>query len=98
MKKLLIAMMLMAATSQAQTVLINGIQLNQNDTIKCGSLAHVEVINVPTYIVSMERVYYGVTFPFSGTGDFMTSVGAKKLRLNFYWNGGRSWFICWIKK
>jgi hypothetical protein len=97
MKKLIIAMMLMAATSQAQTVTINGHAVNQSDTVKCGSLAHVEVANIP-YAISMTRTYYGVKYPFWMIGDFMPLVGAKKLRLDFYWAGGHSWFICWIKK
>lgn len=89
MKKLLIILCLFSANLKAQTMTVNGISVNQNDTVKCGNIAHVECLNIPNYVTYMERVYWGVTYPFSGAGDFLTSKNPKLLRLNFYSNGVR---------
>lgn len=100
MKKLLIAMMLMAATTQAQvTVRVNGNVVNMNDTISCGNSAYIETMVQP-YVTAQTYKYKKQSGYLYGWGfvNLPTYFNPQKLRLDFYWNGGKSWFICWIKK
>lgn len=92
MKKLFIAMMLMAATSQAQTVLINGQQYPQNDTvIVTTQYANIEVVS-PEYVTYCSVVYVGVTSFYvpDFQESFMVTSKPKLFRVNWFVGGTKT--------
>ena len=87
MKRLIIAMMLMAATTlKAQTVLINGQSYPQNDTVVVSTqYADIEVIS-PYYVTSCSVVYVGVTSFYvpDFQESFMVTSKPKLFRVNWF--------------
>ncbi len=85
-------MMLMSATSKAQTVLINGQIYPQNDTVTITTqYANIEVIS-PNYVTSCSVVYVGVTSYYlpNFTEQFMVTSKPKLFRVNWFVGGTKS--------
>jgi len=101
MKKLIIAMMLMAATSQAQTVLINGQSYPQNDTVVVTTqYADIEVVS-PDYVTSCSVVYVGVTSFYvpNFQESFMVTTKPKLFRVNWFVGGTKTaTYRCYLKR
>lgn len=86
MKKILIALCLMAAAAQAQTVLINGQSYPQNDTVVVTTqYADIEVIS-HEYVTSCSVVYVGVTSFYMPDfqESFMVTSKPKLFRVNWF--------------
>lgn len=79
-------MMLMAATSKAQTVLVNGVQYSQNDTVTITTqYANIEVIS-PGHVTHTTTVYVGATtlYPANWSQGYIVSNKPKLFRVNWF--------------
>lgn len=94
-------MMLMAATSQAQTVLINGQSYPQNDTVAVTTqYASIEVVS-PDYVTSVSVVYVGVTSFYvpNFQESFMVNSKPKLFRVNWFVGGTKTaTYRCYLKR
>jgi len=92
MKKLIIALCFMATSLKAQTVLINGQQYPQNDTVTITTTyANIEVVS-PNYVTSCSVVYVGTTSFYvpNFSEQFMVTSKPKLFRVNWFVGGTKS--------